>query len=463
MQKKLSSSYAAIRTRIDRLYPRRYYTATIFLFVVVATVLSSLFVFSLPAPLRPKTSIGLINAISFLGLILALVVRGRAFSLFVRSSWRPLSYVVAFYFLSVMVSLLTVPTVYDSTPLRLLFSGVILFWLTGEVRPSEKQKEIFIHVLGATAVFIACLSLAQAIFPAVMNAFAERYLLGRAAYGITIEFDRGRLLHWGALVFIFPFFYSSSLLLSWRSRIWVSLYVFIGFLSILGAMAVANFRWTFLVFAGCSLAYAIYAFRRLLVSIRKIKFVLVTAVVSLLFGLTVARVVLGYNLVDRFLLRDAHRDIQETAGRITLYSQALAVFQAYPLFGTGYGNYYAVVWPFPHMQYFSIFDQFEPLPVPIASHNEFYTVLAETGIFGLCFFLFILYLPAKQMFLYLKSGKISRIDRLFLLASGISWLSIFFYIWFENIYPQNIVYILLFGGVLTSWMGFHTKYGQDKA
>jgi len=462
MQKKLLLFYTAITANVDRLYPRRYYTATIFFLIVASIILSTLFIFSLPAPLRPKTSIGLINGLAILGFVLALIVRRHSFSLFSRPFWKPFTYVVVFYFLSVLASVLAVPTIYDSTPLRLLFSGVLLFWLTGELRPTEKRKRVLIHGIGITAVGIACLSLLQVAFPFVLNAFAEKYLLGRAAYGIAIEFNRGRLLPWGALIFIFPFFYSSSLLISWRSRIWRSLYVLVGYASILGAIALANFRWTFLVFIGCSFAYGVQALRLSILSVRQVKFIGGIFIVSVLLGLIIARMVLGYNLLDRFLLRDAHRDIEETAGRITLYNQALTAFQAYPLFGTGYGNYYSVVWPFPHMQYFSIFDQFNALPIPIASHNEFYTVMAETGIFGLCFFLFLLYIPAKHIFLCLRSHSMSRLDTLFVLAAGTSWVTIFSYIWFENMYPQNIVYILLMGGLLINWIHLPRTYGQDK-
>lgn len=398
------------------------------------------------------------NLLMLVGFAIAFLMRGGRMALFTPARWGTLHYAITLYFIAVMASLIAAPTIYDSTPFRLLSSGVLLFWLSQEIQPTKSQKLFFVHVLGGTAVVVAVLSLLQMAFPLLMNSFAEKYLLGRAAYGITIEFQRGRLLHWGALLFIFPFFYSSTLLLRWRSSIWVTLYVVLGYLSILASLVIANFRWTFLVFVITSFMYILHAKRFSLLSSRKLAYVLSLVAVATVVGLVSARLVLGYNLLDRFLLRNAHRDIQETVGRITLYSQAITAFQAYPLLGAGYGNYYSVVWPFPHMQYFSIFDQFEPIPVPIASHNEFYTVLSETGIFGFVFFLLMVYFIGKNIYLPLFRSRLTRVDTVLTLSVWISFFAIFLYVWFENIYPQNIAYILLLGGIMARWVAWSHSY-----
>lgn len=402
------------------------------------------------------------NLSAAVGFIMMLIVRGRRAVLFSPNKWRVLHYVTTLYFIAVTASLLAAEAIYDNTPFRLLVTGILVFWISQEIRPTQREKALFLHVLGSVAVLVSFLSLLQTVFPSFMNSFADKYLMGRAAYGLAIEFDRGRLLHWGALIFIFPFFYSSSLLLRWRSRVWVALYVVTGYLVILASMVVSNFRWIFLVFLVTSALYVVHGKRFHLISAQRLSYIFSLFIVAIVAGLIWARLVLGYNLVDRFLLRNAHRDITETSGRITLYSQALTAFGAYPVFGAGYGNYYAVVWPFPHLQYFAIFDQFEPIPVPIASHNEFYTVLAETGMVGFLFFLLTIYFIGKLARARLFGRFMSHTDRLLALTVWISYVAVFLYIWFENIYPQNIAYILLLGGIVTKWIDSSPTYEEGK-
>lgn len=415
-------------------------------------VLSVIFVFTLPDPLRPKTSIGSMSALAIAALVITVLVKGRRVVFLDKRRWEAMHYAVTAYAIAVLLSLLFTQTIQDSTPVRLLFSGVVMFWLSQEIQPTERHKVIFIHILGGVALSIALLSLLQVAVPGLMNSIAETYLRGRAAYGITIEFSRGRLLHWGVLVFIFPFFYSSSLLLNWKARIWTLLYVVGGYAAMLGSMIISNFRGAFLVFIGATIAYALYARRVGYITAKKVYYIAGLFFVALIFGLVIAKGVLGYNLLDRFLLQDSYRDVTETLGRITLFDQALTVFQSYPLFGAGYGNYYSVVWPFPHMQYFSIFDQFEPYPVPIAAHNEFYTVLAETGIVGFLSFLLVICLIGTRLYKLMFVSKLSDVDKLFALTLGTSYLTIATYIWFENMYPQNIAYLLLMGAIVTHWI-----------
>ncbi len=416
------------------------------------TMLSVLFVFTLPAPLRPRTSIGLMTAIGTGGIILMMIFRGRKQSWLSRESWEPVHYAVLGYVTAVLLSLAFTKTIQDTTPLKLLLSGVALFLMAGDLRPTAGQKRIGIHILGVLAVCIATLGWMQTMFPDVMNMIAKEFLRGRSAYGIAIEFNRGRLLHWGALIFIFPFFYASTLLLPWKSRFWTTFYIAYGYVAIFAVMAVSNFRWLFVVFLAVSAGYFLYIYRNKLLSAKKTYYVALSVVLTFFVGITVAHFVFGYNLLDRFLLKDAHRDITESLGRVTLYNQALTVFQAYPLFGAGFGNYYSVVWPFPHMQYYSGFDQFEPFPVPIAAHNEFFTVLAETGIVGLLSYLFLVYFIGKRLYHLVFRSTLGLVDHIFAITLGAAYVAIVLFIQFENMYPQNIAYLLFIGITSYRWI-----------
>ncbi len=416
------------------------------------TTLSILFVFTLPSPLHPRTSIGLMMLIGFGGLVLMVSIRGKRLLWLSRRSWEPVHYALLGYVTAVLLSLAFTKTAQDTTPLKLLLSGVALFLMAGELRPAVRQKRIGIHCLGALAVGIATLGWLQTMFPDAMNLIAKDFLRGRSAYGIAIEFNRGRLLHWGALIFIFPFFYASTMLLPWRSRLWTTLYIAYGYVAIFAVMAVSNFRWLFLVFLAVSAGYFLYIYRNKLLPAKKIYYIALSGVLTFFLGVTVAHFVFGYNLLDRFLLKDAHRDITESLGRVTLYNQALTVFQAYPIFGAGFGNYFSVVWPFPHMQYYSGFDQFEPFPVPIAAHNEFFTVLAETGALGLLSYLVLVYFIGKRLYFLIFRFSLNFLDRIFALTLGSAYGAIVLFILFENMYPQNLAYLLFIGITAHRWI-----------
>jgi O-antigen ligase len=178
-------------------------------------------------------------------------------------------------------------------------------------------------------------------------------------------------------------------------------------------------------------------------------------------GILVATFVFGYNLIDRFLLSNAQRDIVETSGRILLYDQATTIFLANPIFGAGYGNYYSVVSPFPLLQLFRLLYTLKPMPVPIAAHNEFFTVLAETGILGFIGFLLLLYFTVKQAFVLMFRRTLSPVDRLLLVSIWTSLLAYCLYVIFENMFPQNIIYLLMLAGVAHGW--FHKAQYEHTA
>lgn len=389
--------------------------------------------------------------LSFLLLALTVFVQRDFFAWLRIDRWHVIDVSVVFYFLVATLSLVFTETIQDVTPFRLLISGFLVYFLVQTHRLTSKEKRTFIHVLGGVAVLISAISLMQVAFPELMNAIADTYFKGRAAYGLSLEFQRGRLLHWGALIFVYPFFYSSVLLLKWRDRIWYALYALVGYISIMASMIMANFRWTFLVFALGTLLSFMLMLRVKLVNLRKLLLIGVFTVFIGVVGAFIAEMTFGYNLWDRFLLQNSHRDITETSGRILLLDQAATVFLAYPITGAGYGNYYSMVTPFPMMQLFRLLYVMKPQPIPLASHNEFFTVLAETGILGLIGFLLIGYFTAIQMYVLIRTRVLSLENRLLAITFFVSFVSYGLYVLFENMFPQNIIYILLIAGAAGGW------------
>lgn len=416
-------------------------------------LLSILMIVTFPSPIKPKTSVGMINII--------VVLIGCISSPFIYQHIRkrtevfgtPVDLLVIGFYLANIVSLLFSERIQDFTPIRMVTSAMIAYFSLKVFVPNEKQKATIVHWFGIMTIGIAVLSVMQGFFPGLMNPIAAVYFQGREAYGLTIEQTRGRIAPWGSIILLFPFFYSSLYLRRNKIDRGQLVYSVGGFIVLLLAMTLSNFRWTFLVFLIGTVAF-IKILRSLeYVSKQQALHVLMMGFVVLAVGLLGARLFLGYNLIDRFLLTNNTRDVSDTLGRLLLYSQALNVFSSAPITGAGVGNYYSLVGAFQISRYFSIFDQFQVFLVPIASHNEFLTVLAETGVIGfLCFFL-LMYISFKKSLLTLfHLASLSEVDKMLAVASFLSLVMFLLYTVFENIYPENIVYVFLLVGVIHMWV-----------
>jgi len=97
------------------------------------------------------------------------------------------------------------------------------------------------------------------------------------------------------------------------------------------AFIMSNFRWTFIVFFIISLLYTkVLSYFHYLSKISIIRIVVFGLVISLV-GLFLAKSLFGYSLLERFLLVNKVRDVNDTLGRTMLFNQALNVFLSSPL------------------------------------------------------------------------------------------------------------------------------------
>lgn len=167
-------------------------------------------------------------------------------------------------------------------------------------------------------------------------------------------------------------------------------------------------------------------------------------------GLYISSVAFGYNLIDRFLLSNADRDINDTMGRLYLYQLALEVFSGSPIIGVGLGNYYEFVQRIQNFRYFSVHDQITYVLTPMAPHNDWLLILAETGLVGALSFFLIVYSTFKQYWLIFKENNLSKEDVFLYILGFTSILLFLFYGMFENIYPHNFIYLFTFTGLAFS-------------
>lgn len=394
----------------------------------------------------------MLSALSFL-LVFCVAWSQKLTKEYIRKRFNKLiDFAICLFFIFSGISLLVAQEIYNSVSFRILTIGILVYYIGQLYIPSLTQKRIFIHVLGMTTVFIALLSILQLLFPGVMNAIAYSYLSGIDAYGLIYDFQRGRLLHWGVIIFSFPFFYASALTIKKRN-IFSYIYIIGGFFLLAAAMIITNFRWTLICFGVVTMVFGRVAISYNYIRLKTVFYLIMLLIFAAVSGLIAAKLVLNYNVVDRFFLVDAQRDVEETFGRVFLYKQAFDLYLQAPLMGVGMGNYRFLVDPFELHRYFSIFDQWARLPEPIASHNELLTILAESGIGGLISFLLIVYLTIKKLgqYVFRYYHTLTKTDLLFLLALFSSYLSFILYSLFENIYPHNYIYLLLVSGITYAW------------
>lgn len=410
---------------------------------IIIFILSTMLVFTLPSPIRPKTSIGQMGAL----LILLSVWIGWSQKLKVIAFFRSLiiaDFLVLLYLLTSAVSEFFAYRISQEISLRLITYAAVFYFILRISGISQQALNWLLAYLSHAAIFIASLTLSQLIFPTLFNSIASEYFFGKEAYGLTIEFGRGRLFPWGGSIFLSPFFYAYALPRFFTGLLKDKIYFFAGFSLLTISLLASNFRWTFLVYSIVT-TFLIKFFINKKYLTRKIVYMfLVFFLVVSWIGLASAEYVFGYDLLDRILLREHHRDVEETLGRFTLYDQGINVFLSSPILGVGPGNYYDLVNAFVHTKYFSIFDQYAPFLVPIASHNELLTVLAETGVVGFIILVVFVYIIFHRLVdLYHNRENLEKIDQLFLIAMMGSFVTLVLYTLFENLFPQN--YVFFFG------------------
>lgn len=420
---------------------------------------------------HPKTSAGILTLMILLFSYLTYMKiksKNNFLSLFKKKKifHRPMDFFVIAYLLGNCLSIFFSNSMPSLVNLRFVFLGTIMYFVVQLSFLSDKQNRFIINGLAILTLLVSAISILQLIIPGIMNWIATAYLgsadaqglsgdiilgVNHSYNGIVADLGRGRLLHWGSIILCFPAFYLALLLNKEKkkSRLFY-LRVIIGFALIVISFVSANFRWT----AICFLIVTLFTSKILNYFEFLRKRMIIMSLIVLLFlgliGLYISSAAFGYNLIDRFLLSNAERDINDTMGRLYLYQLAINVFEGSPIFGVGLGNYYEFVQRIQNFRHFSIHDQMTYVITPMAPHNDWFLILAETGLVGISFFFLIIYSTFKQYWLIFKKYIFSK-EELFLHILGFNSILLFFlYGMFENIYPHNFIYLFTFMGLAFS-------------
>jgi len=427
-------------------------------------------IFSLPFGFRPRSTAGILT-LGVLAFCYVTILREKSHILAYAKNvlGRPIDIFMIGYLLVNTLSLILTPSIDTLANLRFIGMGVVMYYFIQFSQITFHHKKLIIHAIAGLTVVIAGISFLQMLFPNIMNMIAFKYfgsaevqsLVGDTTLGISsdyngliADFRRGRLLHWGSMVLCFPAFYISVAMLNKTNTFLKSLYVGGGLALITIAFISSNFRWTALCFLLLSYLSikGLYFFKlfskRILVRLGVAFSVL--SVLSLVF----ASVFLKYNIIERVLLTNPDRDVNETLGRFYLYDLAIGVMQSSPLLGVGSGNYFNYVDRHIILRYFSVFDQYQVILAPLAPHNDLLLILAEAGLAGFVLFILILCFSLKKFWwkTFKASASASAKDdsqvenKLFNFFGLLVILSFLLYSLFEDIAPHNYIFMFFFIG-----------------
>jgi O-antigen ligase len=419
-------------------------------------ILSVMNVIGSPIPFLPKTSVGYLFYLAIVSAVATAVVsRLRVREVIQSVRVTATDVFILLYTIITGVSLLLSQEVYDTTSFRLLIAGVCMYGVVRLVKVTDIQKRALIHALGIVSIFIAVFSVLQVLLPDVANPIAKAYFFSDEGYSISDEFNRGRLLFVGQLMLSFPFLWGSIVLLrKSRNPFFRYTYPIVGAGIMFLAYIMSNFRWTMAVFGLTSVGMFVMMVKDKFISRRAAWPIVGLFVATAAVGLIGARVVMGYNMLDRLLLTETERDVTNTIGRLYLYGQAIRLFVSSPVYGSGYGLYGYNVEVLDRYYLKKTVDQVVFYKHPTASHDEFLTILAETGVVGLVAYLGILLTTFSKLHLLVFYPKTKETDPgrlVFLVSAFVGLISFYAYILLENPNPNNIVAVFMLAGLVQSW------------
>ncbi len=429
-------------------------------------------IFSSPLGFRPRSSAGFLT-LGLMAFCYVTIIRERHRIIdYAKSTFgRPIDFFMMGYLVVNILSLIFTPSIDTLANLRFIGMAVTLYFFIQLSQITLNHKKIIIHALGGMTVFIAAISFLQMLFPDALNSIAFKYfgssdtqtLIGDTNLGVSssyngliADFRRGRLLHWGSLVLCFPAFYLSVAMLRNTKTFLNYVYISGGLALVTIAFISSNFRWTALCFIILTTLvlkglYYFQVFSQKILIRLGVVFTVMSAI-----GLVFASLFLKYNIIERVLLTNPDRDVNETLGRFYLYDLAIGVMQSSPVLGVGSGNYFNYVDRHMIIRYFSVVDQYQVVLAPLAPHNDLLLILAESGLSGFMFFILIMYFSIKRIWLNTFDSSQLLEEKLFHLLGLAVILAFLLYSLFEDIAPHNYIFLFFFIGVA------FTNFGQKK-
>ena len=428
----------------------------LFILLTIQNILSICVIFSNPLPIPPKTSIGLLTGITLLLYLVFLVLLKKKI-IQIQSKVYAIDWFVLGYIVVNAISLLTSSYIFELTSFRLLLIAVMHYAVIRLLIFSEKEKKQMMHAIGITTMCVAVMSLFQMLFRDQAIIFAKRFLFGDSAFSIAVDLARGRGPQWGNIIVSFPFFIGSAMMMRKSKDLWKRVYIIVGIILISFSFIVSNFRWLTICFFIGTFLYLTMLYKSRLLSLALIKRLFVPFFFAITGGIIIASVVFQYNLIDRFLLKEKERDVTYTIGRTFLYQQAFSAFSASPLFGIGVGSYRYIVERPLRLHFYQIITEEgkvdEQTRESVSSHNDFLTLLAETGIFGALIFLGMSVLVFQRLVLVLKKSIKEKHTAYMLYAlTLLTALSMFYLIGlFENSAPNYYIFVFFLYAVVITW------------
>ncbi len=155
----------------------------------------------------------------------------------------------------------------------------------------------------------------------------------------------------------------------------------------------------------------------------------------------------GFSMVDRVLLKSNYDDVQSLNSRWQGITQSFELGMQYPVTGVGLGNYFDFLPTYTRNSVFSLSNYYGGVWISsLNPHNIFAQIVAETGLLGLGYYLFMLGMFLKT------DWRIYRLDKRndFALASIIAFWTLFSYSLFNptTTLTYNTLFWILRGAIV---------------
>lgn len=175
---------------------------------------------------------------------------------------------------------------------------------------------------------------------------------------------------------------------------------------------------------------------------------LFSIVFPVVFGLVVLLAVTGFDskdLLKRHIKEAANTEEGNTSHRIDIWKKSVHLIKQSPIIGIGAGN-----WKIDILQYDVTIDNGKGLIVPRRTHNDYITVITETGILGFIGYFSFFVLALFYILKILRKSK-DKEDKIFIMALMFALVGYMTYSFFsfprERIAPQiflNIVFAFIY-------------------
>lgn len=302
-----------------------------------------------------------------------------------------------------------------------------------------RSKASFVKVMVVTLVINFGYQAIAYLWPSMYSLIGNSLLYEGHREFVAFNLARGRVFIETYDEVIFPFLFVSGFYSFSKNRVGRRVFPWL----IIFPTLLSNFRSRLLMLVvGVVLTGAAW-FK----SWRVVMGVILVSAVALVSSDVISLRLWGFSMVDRVLLKSNYDDVQSLNSRWQGITQSFELGMQYPVTGVGLGNYFDFLPTYTRNSVFSLSNYYGGVWISsLNPHNIFAQIVAETGLLGLGYYLFMLGMFLKT------DWRIYRLDKRndFALASIIAFWTLFSYSLFNptTTLTYNTLFWILRGAIV---------------